>query len=434
MNIESTTVRKVTRRIIPFLVLCYFLAFLDRVNVSVAALTMNKDLGLSSAMFGFGAGLFFVSYFFFEVPSNLLMQRVGARQWIARIMVSWGLVSGAMTFAQGETSFYVLRLLLGVAEAGFFPAVLYYISCWFPDKSRARVFSYFLAAVPLGGILGFPLSGLLLGLDGIWGLKGWQWLFVLEALPTVVVGVIAYLFLTDRPEEATWLANDERSWLVQQLRLDADQRRHRSRPGIWINLIDLRVVGLALIHFCGNLAIYGLGFFLPQIVKAMGMTDFKASLASAIPYLVGAAGMLFWAWRSDRYGGRRLNVFLPFVAGACGFVGAGFFQDPYLMMASLCLASFGALGYAPVFWTLPTSLLSGAASAVAIAAINSVGNLAGFLGPYGVGFLRDATGSFSAGLFASAGALALASIVVLTATKGGALTLSQVTPKGTPAE
>ncbi|WP_065755832.1 MFS transporter [Bradyrhizobium paxllaeri] len=429
MLLERDTLKAVTRRIIPFLVLCYFLAFIDRVNVSVAALTMNRDLGFSQAVFGFGAGLFFVSYFFFEVPSNIIMQKVGARRWIARIMVSWGLVAGAMAFVQGEQSFYALRLLLGVAEAGFFPAVLFYLSYWFPEAYRGRVFSYFLAAVPLAGIIGLPLSGLLLGLDGVLGLKGWQWLYLLEALPSVIVGVIAYFYLTDQPAEAKWLTQDKRAWLVQSLRAEAD-RPKQARPGNWSNLLDIRVICFAAIHFCGNLAIYGLGFFLPQIVKTLGLTDLRASMVAALPYVVGAIGMLYWGSRSDRGGDRRWNVFLPFVLSAFGFVGAASLSDPYLVVASLCLAAFGCLGYAPVFWTLPTAFLSGTASAIAIAAINSIGNFAGFLGPFTVGYLRDATGSFSAGLFASAAVMTTGAILILLSTRGRATALvSPSSPK-----
>jgi MFS transporter, ACS family, tartrate transporter len=433
VTVERETMRRVTRRLVPFLVLCYFLAFIDRINVSVAALTMNRDLGFTQAVFGFGAGLFFVTYFFFEVPSNLIMQKVGARRWIARIMVSWGLVAGALAFVQGETSFYALRLLLGVAEAGFFPAVLFYLSYWFPEIYKGRVFSYFLAAVPLAGMIGFPLSGLLLGLDGVMGLKGWQWLYLLEALPSVIVGVIAYFYLTDQPSDAAWLHEKERSWLVQRLGVEANRPR-QSRPGNWSNLLDFRVICFAGIHFCGNLAIYGLGFFLPQIVKALGVTDFKASIVSALPYVVGAAGMLFWGSRSDRQGNRRWNIFLPFALSAFGFLGAASLSDPYLMMASLCLASFGCLGYAPVFWTLPTALLSGAASAIAIAAINSVGNLAGFLGPFTVGYLRDATGSFSVGLFASAAVMAIGAILVLLSTRDRSAALAPTSPSEIAAE
>jgi ACS family tartrate transporter-like MFS transporter len=433
VTLERETMQRVTRRLVPFLVLCYFLAFIDRVNVSVAALTMNRDLGFTQAVFGFGAGLFFVTYFFFEVPSNLIMQKAGARRWIARIMVSWGVVAGAMAFVQGETSFYALRLLLGVAEAGFFPAVLFYLSYWFPEVYRGRVFSYFLAAVPLAGIIGFPLSGLLLGLDGIMGLRGWQWLYLLEALPSVIVGVIAYFYLTDQPSEAQWLPEKERAWLAQRLSAGVNRPR-QDRPGNWSNLLDLRVICFAGIHFCGNLAIYGLGFFLPQIVKALGVTDFRASLVAALPYVVGAAGMLFWGARSDRVGNRRWNIFLPFALSTLGFLGAASLSDPYLMMISLCLASFGCLGYAPVFWTLPTAFLSGAASAIAIAAINSVGNLAGFLGPFTVGYLRDATGSFSAGLFASAGVMALGGILILLSTTDETAALMSAPPPEITAE
>lgn len=425
---EQHILRRVTLRLVPFLVLCYFLAFIDRINVSVAALTMNRDIGLTQAMFGFGAGLFFVSYFFLEVPSNLILQKVGARRWIARIMVSWGLVSGAMAFVQGENSFYILRLLLGAAEAGFFPAVLYYLSCWFPADRRGRVFSYFLAAVPLAGILGFPLSGLLLGLDGWLGFKGWQWLFLIEALPSIVVGVIAYFYLTDRPTDADWLSDQQRQWLIQKLDDDARQPRD-SRPGRWVNLLDMRVICFALIHFCGNLSIYGLGFFLPQIIKSLGLSNLAASLTSALPYLIGAGGMLFWGSRSDQAHNARWTVFLPFVFSAAGFLGAALLSNPYLVLASICLASFGCLGYAPAFWTLPTALLSGAASAIAIAAINSLGNLAGFLGPFTVGYLKDATGSFAAGLLMSAVAMLVGAALTLLCTRQTAAVRDGVTAK-----
>ena len=425
MTLESRTLSKITWRIVPFLVLCYFLAFIDRINVSIAALTMNRDLGLSPAVFGFGAGLFFVSYFFLEVPSNILMQKVGARRWIARIMISWGIVSGATAFVQGTNSFYVARLLLGAAEAGFFPAILFYLSCWFPEGARAKVFAYFLAAVPLAGIIGFPISGLFLSLDGLWGLKGRQWLFLIEALPTVIVAVIAYYYLTDQPSDATWLSDEQREWLLNQLKQDERQRQGRVRDGNWINLIDIRVICFATIHFCGNLAIYGLGFFLPQIVKASGFNNFDASLVSALPYVLGAVGMLVWG--SYSAGGRaRMGVFLPFVVGAIGFVGAATTGNPNLMIASLCVASFGALGYAPGFWTLPTSLLSGTASAIAIAAINSIGNFAGFLGPYTIGYLRETTGSFEMGLFVSAAVMALAAVLILVATRNKYLAKTSV--------
>jgi MFS family permease len=423
VSLERETIKRVTRRIVPFLVLCYFLAFIDRVNVSVAALTMNRELGFTQAVFGFGAGLFFVTYFLFEVPSNLIMQKVGARRWIARIMVSWGVVAGAMAFVQGENSFYALRLLLGVAEAGFFPAVLFYLSYWLPESYRGRVFAYFLAAVPLAGIIGFPLSGLLLQLDGILGMKGWQWLYLVEALPSVIVGIIAYFYLTDQPSEAKWLSEDARGWLIQRLGIEAN-RRTQAHTGNWSNLLDLRVICFAGIHFCGNLAIYGLGFFLPQIVKTLGVTDVRASMVAALPYVVGAIGMLYWGSRSDRLGDRRWSIFLPFALSAVGFLGAALLHDPYLTVAALCLASFGCLGYAPVFWTLPTAFLSGTAAAIAIAAINSVGNLAGFLGPSTVGYLRDSTGSFSVGLFASAAVMTIGAVLVLISTKGQATKLA----------
>jgi MFS transporter, ACS family, tartrate transporter len=348
------------------------------------------------------------------------MQRVGARKWIARIMLGWGLASGAMFFVQGETSFYVLRLLLGAAEAGFFPAILYYLSYWFPEAYRGRIFAYFLAAVPISGIVGFPISGLLLGLDGWHGIKGWQWLFLLEAAPAVILSVVTYFYLTDQPSQARWLSAEQRAWLTRQLDVEEKQRARRSRGGVWRSLADWRVAAFAGVHFCGNLAIYGLGFFLPQIIKLFGLPNLETSLLSALAYVLGAMGMIFWGRRADRTGRRRENVLFPMAVAVAGFLGAGFFSDPYLLMASICVASFGVLGYAPVYWTLPTGILTGTASAVAIAAINSVGNFAGFVGPSIVGFLRELTGSFSTGLYLSAAAMVLAFVLIVVVAKGSA--------------
>jgi MFS transporter, ACS family, tartrate transporter len=404
MTVEQSALRRATWRLVPFLIACYFLAYLDRINVSVAALQMNRDLGLSAAAFGLGAGLFFLTYFLFEVPSNLVMQRVGPRRWIFRIMLTWGLVSGATAFVQSDVAFYALRLLLGAAEAGFFPAVLFYLSQWFPQERRARVFSYFLAALPLTGVVGTPLSGALLGLDGLGGFHGWQWMFLIEAVPTVLLAPLVLRCLPDRPQDARWLPEAERAWLVDRL---AAESASAQRAPLRTVLADRRVGLLSLVHLCGNLAIYGLAFFLPQLVATLGVSDLTAASLAALPYLAGALGML---WFARRTGASR--AWLPFAVSAVGFACAALGGGPVLWMLALGVAAFGCFGYAPGFWAVPTSFLGGTSLAVAIAVVNSIGNLGGFLGPYTVGALRASTGSFAAGLLLSAALMALAAVLV----------------------
>ena len=413
MTLERATLRQVTRRLVPLLILCYFCAYLDRINVSVAALQMNRDIGLSTAAFGLGAGLFFLTYFLFEVPSNLVMQRVGPRRWIARIMLSWGIVSGATALVQNEAAFYLLRLLLGVAEAGFFPAVLFYLGQWFPQEHRARVFSYFLAALPVTGVIGTPLSGALLGLDGLGGLHGWQWLFVIEAIPAIVLAPVAHRVLTDRPDDAAWLPADRRSWLVERLAAQTTP----ARPGPFRAVRDWRVAALSFVHLCGNLALYGLAFFLPQLAKSLQVGDLAASLLAAIPYLAGALGMLWFGHRAARTTGPRLNAALPFLVSAVGFGAAAVVGNPVLWLLALSVAAFGCFGYAPGFWATPTAFLTGTSLAVVIAVVNSIGNLGGFLGPYSIGALRDATGTFTLGLLVSGVLMALSALLVAAATR-----------------
>src|ERR1700730_4261972 len=299
-TLETSTLAKVTKRLVPFLIICYFVAYLDRVNVGFAALTMNQDLGLSQTAFGFGAGIFFVAYFIFEVPSNLMLERFGARKWIARIMLSWGILSGAMAFipsigrATGlgnEYSFYLVRVLLGVAEAGFFPGIIFYLTLWFPSVYRARIVGYFMAAIPLSTVIGAPISGALLYLHGGLGLAGWQWLFIIEAVPAIILAVVVFFYLTDRPANAMWLAPDERSWLAERLALEQRQRQAVRQYSVAQVLVDPRVLGLSLVYFGAVATNYGLGFFLPQIVKAFGLNKLLATLVSATPSVAGLIGM-----------------------------------------------------------------------------------------------------------------------------------------------
>jgi MFS transporter, ACS family, tartrate transporter len=406
-TVETRTIAKVSKRIVPFLIVCYFIAYLDRVNVGFAALTMNEDLGLSQTAFGFGAGIFFIAYFIFEVPSNLLLERFGARKWIARIMLSWGILSGTMAFipaiarATGlgnEHSFYLLRVLLGVAEAGFFPGIIFYLTLWFPAVYRARIVGYFMAAIPLSTVIGAPISGVLLYLHGGLGLAGWQWLFIVEAVPAVILAVVVFFYLTDRPTDASWLAPDERDWLAERLAVEQRQRQAVHDYSVAQSLVNPRVLGLSLVYFGAVATNYGLSFFLPQIVKGFGLNTFLTTLVSATPYVVGLIGMVWWGRRSDRLVERRFHAAFPLLVAAVGIAVSTAFDDPLLKMISLCVAGFGIFACLPVFWTLPTAFLSGAAAAAGIAVINSIGNLAGFAGPFAMGWFKDHTGSYTGGL------------------------------------
>jgi D-galactonate transporter len=422
--LEIRTIAKVSKRLVPFLIICYFVAYLDRVNVGFAALTMNQDLGLSQTAFGFGAGIFFIAYFIFEVPSNLLLERFGARKWIARIMLSWGILSGAMAFipniarATGlgnEDSFYLLRVLLGAAEAGFFPGIIFYLTLWFPAEYRARIVGYFMAAIPLSTVIGAPISGVLLYLHGGLGLAGWQWLFVIEAVPAIILAGVVFFYLTDRPADAAWLEPDERSWLAEKLELERRHRETMHSYTVTQALVNPRVIGLSLVYFGAVATNYGLSFFLPQIVKAFGMNTFLTTVVSAAPYVVGLIGMVWWGRRSDRMVERRFHAALPLFIAAAGIAVSTALDDPTLKMLSLCVAGFGIFACLPVFWTLPTAFLSGAAAAAGIAVINSIGNLAGFAGPFAMGWIKDHTGSYAGGLLllAALGVVAMGAVLML---------------------
>jgi len=412
--LEQRTIAKVSARLVPFLIVCYFVAYLDRVNVSFAALTMNKDLGLSASAFGFGAGIFFLAYFLFEVPSNLFLERVGARKWIARIMFTWGVLSGGMAFIVGEKSFYIVRVLLGIAEAGFFPGIIFYLTLWFPAVYRARIVGYFMAAIPLSTVIGAPVSGLLLALDGFLGLRGWQWLFVLEAAPALILSVVVFFYLTDRPADATWLEPDERAWLVARLEEERRQREIVRHYSVREALLNPKVLALSVVYFGAVATNYGLSFFLPQIVKAFGISDLQAGVVAALPYVVGLVSIVFWGRRSDRKLERRFHLAFPLFVASAGIAISTALDDPTMKMVSLSVAGFGIFGCLPVFWTFPAAFLSGAAAAGGIALINSIGNLAGFAGPYAMGSIKDMTGSYTGGLLSLSAVGLIAMAIVLT--------------------
>ena len=421
-EIEARTIRKVMWRLLPFLFVCYFVAYLDRVNVGFAKLQMNSALGLSEAAYGFGAGLFFISYFLLEVPSNLALDRFGARLWIARIMLSWAVISALFAFIapisaatgiSNEWVFYILRFLLGIAEAGFFPGVIFYLTLWFPSVYRARVVALFMLAIPFSSIVGAPISGALLNITGA-GLEGWQWLFILEALPSFLMGFGVVFYLTDRPALATWLADDERGWLEE--RLEAE-RRHKvavEHLGIGKALTDPRVLACSFVYFCLNAASYGVAFFLPTIIKNFGVSNFETGLLSAVPFVFGAIGMVLLGRNSDRTLKRREHVCFAMLLAAVGVAGAGMVSAPALVLGLLCLGQIGVSATPPLLWPIPSAFLTGSSAAAGIAAINSIGNLSGFAGPYVMGYLKDATGSFTAGLLVLGGCALAGGIAAMT--------------------
>jgi len=409
---ERTVVRKVAVRLVPFLCLLYFVAYLDRVNVGFAALTMRQDIGLSAEAYGLAAGIFFIGYCFFELPSNLLLDRFGARRWIARIMISWGLVSIATAFVRGPLSFYVLRLLLGVAEAGFFPGLVLYLTRWFPGPARAAMIGWFILANPLASVVGAPLSAALLQ-TRLAGLAGWQTLFILEGLPAVLLGIVVPFWLSDSPADARWLAPAERETLQAALARDVPASAARALRAA---LVSPRLWLYAAIYFGLNLGVYGFGFWAPQMLKALGgFTLTQTGFATVVPYACAALALVLWGRHSDASGERIRHLALPALAGAVAFAIGAAAGGGTLAIACFTLGAVGIYAGLPVFWTLPASRLAGTAAAGGIALINSIGTLAGFVGPVLIGSLEQTTGGYRAGLFAVAASLAAAGMLGLVA-------------------
>ena len=415
---EDAVFRKVILRIVPFLMLCYVVSYLDRVNVGFAKLSMSADLGLSEAAFGLGAGLFFIGYFLFEVPSNLLLQKVGARVWIARIMITWGLVSGAFMFVNSEKSFYALRFLLGLAEAGFYPGVILYCTYWFPSYRRAKVIALFMSAIPIAGILGNPLSGWIVNtFDGNGGLAGWRWMFVLEAIPAVLIGIWCLFYLDRSVRSATWLTEDEK---VVVERAIAEDSAHKSVHGkVLDSFKEPKVWLMAFIYFCFVMGQYALTFWMPTFVESTGVEGALAiGVLSAIPYLAALVAMNLFGRSADRHRERRWHLVIPAIMGTVGFAMAAMMQgSTVLSLIALSIAAAGVLTCAPLFWSLPTSFLGGTAAAAGIAVINSVGNLAGFVSPYMIGAIKDSTGSTVLPMFVLAGTLVVGALAVLSTDK-----------------
>ncbi|HXC12476.1 MAG TPA: MFS transporter [Stellaceae bacterium] len=399
-TVEQSAMRKVYLRVLPFAVLTYFFCYLDRINVGFAALTMNRDLGLDPAMYGMAAGAFFWGYVLFEVPSNIILERLGARLWIARIMVTWGIVSGINAFATGPYSFMVIRFLLGLAEAGLFPGFVLYFTYWFPDAHRARINSGFTLALPIAVASGAPVSTALLGLNGLFGLRGWQIMFLFEAVPTVLIGIVAFFYMTDRPSVARWLDADEKAWLEQTI--GGEQRRIEAHHGIGIlrSFFDPKVLLLSLNYTGIVTASLGLLLFLPQIIKQLGVSNMQVGWITMIPYIFGAISMLVCGWISDRVGDRRWSLFITCVISTIGLVFAGMTVGSWWSLVGIIVAAIGFYGTKGPFWSMPTMFLTGPAAAAGIAWINSIGNLGGFFGPTIVGWAKQLTGSFAGGLYA----------------------------------
>lgn len=416
-SLADAAYRKVAWRLLPFLFLCYVVAYLDRVNVGFAKLQMMSDLKFSETAYGLGAGIFFLGYFIFEIPSNLILHRTGARRWIARIMITWGLISAGMIFVTSETMFYALRFLLGAAEAGFFPGIILYLTFWFPAQQRGRIVALFMTAIAMSGVIGGPLSGwIMTAMAGVNGWAGWQWLFLLEGLPSVAMGIAVLFYLDDSIRSAKWLSNEEKDLLERNIAADQKTQAHMS---VGQTLRDPRVLLLAALYFCFIMGLYGVSFWLPQLIKNLGVKDLMSiGLLSAIPYGAAAIAMVWVGRSSDLKGERRLHLIVPALLAAVGLGLAGQFGSyPLLGMMALTLGTAGVLSVLPVFWTLPTALLGGAGAAAGIALINSVGNLAGFVSPFMVGAIKDATGSTTLAMFVLAASMVVGAALVLPATR-----------------
>jgi MFS transporter, ACS family, tartrate transporter len=401
--LEKSTLRKVTLRLIPFLAVLMTVNFLDRTNVGFAALRMGKDVGISAANYGLGAGIFFLGYFLFEVPSNLALHRFGARRWLARIMISWGVIAMLMAGIQSTTHFFVLRVLLGIAEAGFYPGVIYFVSLWFPSRHRAQVIALFYLGLPIAQVIGAPLSAGLIELGDALGLTGWRIMYLVEGVPAIALGIVALFFLTDRPADATWLSADERQWLMAEL-LAEERLKAPAASGFWLQLrstlANRNVLALAFIYFGLTSGAHAMNYFLPSIMQVFAARSggrislLAAGLLTAIPYAIAAVTMVFWSRRSDRLNERRFHVGGAAMLAAAAIVLAFLIDSPLVLLIGFTAMAVGLYSAINVFWSVPSHLLSGAAAAAAIGAINSIGNLSGFFGPYLIGSVYQLTGSY----------------------------------------
>jgi MFS transporter, ACS family, tartrate transporter len=417
-DLETRVVRKLRWRILPFVMLLYFVSFLDRVNVGFAAFSMSADLGLNASMFGFGSGIFFLGYVLFQIPSNLILLRVGARVWIALVVIAWGFVSIASAFVVGPHSFYAMRFLLGLAESGFFPGTLLYLSLWFPARYRAAAIAFFMAAAPLSTAIGSPISGALMELPKFWGLMNWQWLYIIEALPAVFLGLLTFRVLTDRPEDAHWLEEEERAWLIQTLEVERiESSKHTgtrvAKNEVLAALCDPRVLALALVYSGGSAGLYVLGFWSPLILKQYGYSAMTIGWLNSAPGLFAIIGMVLWARHSDVTLERTWHVAIASLVTCAGFVWAGWATAAIPVIVALAIANIGVNSTKGPVWAMPSMFLTGASAAAGIAMINSMGNFGGFIGPVVVGWLKDKVGNYAGGLYFVGGMMALSAVVVV---------------------
>ncbi|WP_144491608.1 MFS transporter [Bacillus sp. WP8] len=417
LNFEKKTIRKVTRRIIPLLFLLYIISYLDRANVGYAALEMNEALGLTSKMFGLVTGIFFIGYFLFEVPSNILMQKFGARVWITRILFTWGIISMATGFAQNATQLYIIRFLLGIAEAGLFPGIILYLTYWFRAKERASTIAMFMTAIAVSYIIGAPVSTLIIDHIHWMNVPGWRWMFIIEGAPAVILGFVTYFYLTDRPEQAKWLTAEEKNWLISELRKDEELREKKGQQTTSHKtaLTDPKLWYLALIYFVYTAGTLGVGYWMPQIIKGLSsyLSNTQIGFIATIPYIIASMFMNYWSRRSDRTGERRMHTALPLLVAGLTLLSVGMVSNPFIAMIFITISLAAMYCFKGPFWSLPTMILSPATIAVGIAVINSIGNLGGFVGPYAVGWLKDATGKMQAGLIFLSIILIIAFILVL---------------------
>jgi MFS transporter, ACS family, tartrate transporter len=415
MAVADRARRRVMLRIMPYMFLLFIIAFLDRVNVNFAALAMKDDLHFTDDVIGFGAGIFFIGYFLLEIPGTILVEKWSARRWIARIMISWGVVAILMGFIHTKTQFYSARFVLGAAEAGFFPGIIVYFSHWFRYADRAKAVAMFMAAIPIANIIGAPLSGYLLDHVRWFGLNGWRWLFIIEGAPAIVFGVVTLFYLTDRPHQARWLPEDERQWLTSELEREKQAKQAKHSYGILEAFRHREVIRLTLAYFFMVTAVYGFNFWLPTIIKRQsGWSNMIVALVTDIPYGVALIAILLVGWSSDRTKERRWHTALAMTAASLGLLLSLAAQDQTAVaISAFCLAAAGMYAYLPGFWALPTSFLTGTAAAASIGLINSIGNLGGFAGPYVVGYVSNATHSFSGGvLYLSVSALVAAGLIL----------------------
>jgi ACS family tartrate transporter-like MFS transporter len=407
---EDQIFARMAKRLLPFVMLLYVVNYIDRVNVGFAALTMNKDLGLSPAVFGFGASIFFIGYLIFQVPANLILDRIGARRWVFIILAVWGVLSACNAFIVGEYSFYAIRFFLGIAEAGFFPGMLLYMTFWFPQSWRSRFVGVFMAAIPLANIIGGPLSTTILGLDGVAGLHGWQWMFILEGIPASLLGFVSLKLLPDRPASASWLTDEEKRIVIARLKTDEGTSEHRD---FWPALMDMRVIALGLVLLGNQIGLYGVQLWLPQIVKGMGFSNFATGFVVALCFISAMVAMIYWARRSDAKRERVWHVAIPLLLGALGLVVAAVAQSDFLVLVSLAIALVGMLAYNGPFFALPSTFLAGTAAAGGVGFVNTIGSLGRFIGPYGVGVLKESSGGYASAMAAMGVCMLMSALIVL---------------------